>query len=88
MFQFEKELDFFIIIEVHGYKPSRPAPVCSNPSHFNYADPGDDAEWDEVKFYYMDGQVKVQIKDEFFCSYLEDLLIDEIIAIGEERCTD
>ena len=51
MFEFKEDLE--IIIEVHGFTPSRPAPLCDNPSDFNFADPGDDASWQDVKFYYL-----------------------------------
>ena len=83
MFEFTEELE--IIIEVHGFTPSRPAPLCDNPSDFNFADPGDDADWQEVKFYYLVDNKKVEITDKLFCEYLESIHRDNIIEKGENE---
>ena len=83
MFEFTEDLE--IIIEVYGFIPSRPAPSCSNPSDFNFSDPGDDAEWQEVKFYYLVDDKKVEITDKLFCEYLESVYRDDIIEMGENE---
>jgi hypothetical protein len=86
-FIFESFTDLFLVIKVYGYKPARPAPACNNPDSPLFSDCGDDAEWDSVDFYYFIDNKEYQIKDEEFCLYLEDILIDEIITVGESKCT-
>lgn len=84
-FEFKQYVDIEMKIKVLGYKKSRPAPVCSNPSDPSFSDPGDDPGWLSVEFYIVIAGKEILITDQRLFEYLEDLLIDDIIQEGENE---
>jgi len=75
--------NFDILVQVTGFKPSRPAPPCSNPDSPAFSDCGDDPEFDDYKahFYFS------TTEKTFFIDVPEELLdiVDEIMF--EKICT-
>ena len=85
MIKFSLFIDMALDVVIDDYRPGRAAPICSNPSHPDFSDPGDEPEWNKIFFYYTDDYGnKHRIQDEFLCQYLEDVYIEQIILEADE----
>ena len=61
------DLEFYTVfrgyelkVKVRGYRPSRPAPACSNPDSPLYSDPGDDAEISDYDVFFAEHDPKTK----------------------------
>lgn len=81
------ELEYNLKIDVEDFRPSRPAPPCSNPDSPRYSDCGDDAEWNNATASLVkDNGTIIPITEEQFLDYIFDdyVIIGRIIEKGEE----
>ena len=80
--------NFSLFFEVKGYIPAREAPACSNPSDPRFADPGDPAEFDEIKVIMMcsidDNNYREIPIDSVTQGIIIDRYFDEILDRWEE----
>ena len=67
--------DIPLEVKVTGYKPSRPAPACSNPSSPKFSDSGDDCEY-EIDFV-VNGKPFTTMEE------LEDILHEIVVDEGD-----
>lgn len=87
---FDTEIDLEFSVHVIGFTPERPAPACSNPSSPRFADPGDPAEYEDIKFFlkfekeiYKNGKFikeekNIEITDSDIIEFLSEKIDDEI----------
>jgi len=72
-------------VDVDGYRPGRPAPVCSNPSSPAYSDPGDNPEFDDYKLTVSIEGHTIDITDKI-TEELDKKITEIIFQKGEEEC--
>ena len=70
-------------IEIRGFNPGRPAPVCSNPDSPLFSDMGDDADIDEIEIFCNIAGIEFNLEeinpDLFYQVY--DKILDRIFDI-------
>ena len=77
-----------LLIEVDGFTPSRPAPVCNNPSSPLFSDCGDDPDFEEYRVYAIlndDGEETFTELSDDMLSEIEEDIIERIFEFGDEE---
>ncbi len=96
-FEYKTEITLKVKVEIKGFKPSREAPACSNPSSPLYSDFGDDAVVEDYKISaiipedvfindkWQSVEKEVQLSEEIETSIFDsDLFYQEIVQYGDD----
>jgi hypothetical protein len=87
-FEFKTDVNVDIKVCVNGFTAGRPAPICSNPSNYQYSDPGDPAEFDNVELFFIVDDKEIPCPRELY-DMIVDQILDKIFDEGQEQnCQD